>query len=124
MADLMKHNLSFKKDSIREYFIQPLMTSEELITSFAKYRLGSLPRKKKKALKKELKKRYGYDFIAVKRRVSTVQSLEEIARRYNPETIKQGIKNKVSCNFNRWHNSYFWLYYGINFATYINQKQS
>ena len=94
MADLMKHNLSFEKKSINKYFIQPLMTAEELITSFAQYTLGRLPRKKKKALKKELKERYGYDFIAIKKRVAVVDNLEDVARRYNPETIKQGIKNK------------------------------
>lgn len=93
MADLMKHNLSFDKESIRKYTIQPLLKDEDLVKSFASHRLGSLPRKQKKALKKELKKRYGYDFKAIKKRVAIVQSLEEITARYKPNNIKQGIKN-------------------------------
>lgn len=93
MGDLMEHNLSFDKESIRQYTFQPLLKDEDLVKSFARHTLGRLPRKQKKDLKKELKKRYGYDFKAIKKRVAIVQSLKEISARYKPNNIKQGIKN-------------------------------
>jgi len=91
MPDLMKHNLSYSKESTQEYFIKPLMTKEQLLICFYSSVLGRLPRKKKKALQATLYKKHGLRIKARYVPQVYVMSPEEISQ-INYSTIKQEIK--------------------------------